>query len=40
MASYNLISETLNALNIKNIIAAICCDLIKAFDCVNRGIML
>jgi hypothetical protein len=39
-ASYSLISEVLNALNNKNIIRGIFCDLTMVFDCVNQGILL
>jgi len=37
---HNLISEILNALNNKNIIGDIICDLVKAFNCVNQDIVL
>jgi len=39
-AVYNLISEILNALNNRNLVGGIYCDLRKAFDCVNHGILL
>jgi hypothetical protein len=38
-ASYGLISEV-DALNNKNIIRGIFCDLTKVFDCINQGILL
>jgi len=38
--SYCLISEILNALNNKNIIGGIFCDLTKAFVYINQGILL
>jgi hypothetical protein len=40
MASYNVISEILNALNYKNINGGIWCDHVEAFYCVNHGILL
>jgi len=36
-ASYSLISDILNALNNKNIIGGIICDLNKAFDCIHQS---
>ena len=39
MASYNLITEILNALNNKKMVGGIFCDLQKAFDYVNHGIL-
>ena len=38
--SYCLISEILNALNNKNIIGGIFCDLTMAVVCINQGILL
>jgi hypothetical protein len=38
MASFNLITEILNALNNKKMVGGIFCNLEKAFDCVNHGI--
>jgi len=37
---HNLISEILNALNNKNIIGDIICELVKSFNCVNHDIFL
>jgi hypothetical protein len=40
MASYNIITEIRNALNNNKMVRGIFCDLEKAFDCVNHGILL
>jgi hypothetical protein len=40
MASYNLTTELLNALNNNKMVGGIFCDLEKAFDPVNHGILL
>jgi len=39
-ASYILFNETLTALNDKQIVGGIFCDLHKAFDCINHAILL
>jgi hypothetical protein len=39
-ASYTLTHEILTALNNKQIVGVIFCDLRKAFDCVNHRILL
>jgi len=38
--AYKLINEVLNALNNKQIVGGIFCDLTKAFDCVDHGILI
>jgi hypothetical protein len=37
---YKLINEVLNALNNKQIVGDIFCDLTKAFDCVDHDILI
>jgi hypothetical protein len=39
-ATFNLISEILEALNSKKVVGGIFCDVRKAFDCVNYAILL
>jgi hypothetical protein len=39
-AVYKLINEVLNALNNKQVVRGIFCDLTKAFDCVDRDILI
>jgi len=39
-AVYKLITEVLNALNNKQIVGGIFCDLTKAFDCVDHDILI
>jgi hypothetical protein len=39
-AVYKLINNVLNALNNKQIVGGILCDLTKAFDCVNHDILI
>jgi len=39
-AVYKLINEVLNALNNKQIVGGIFCDLKKAFDCVDHDILI
>jgi len=39
-ASYILLNEILTALNNKQIVGGIFCDLHKAFDCINHAILL
>jgi hypothetical protein len=39
MAMYNLINGILNVLNNRNMVGRIFCNLGKAFDCVNRGMV-
>jgi hypothetical protein len=38
--AYKLKKEVLNALNNKQIVGGIFCDLTKAFDCVNHDILV
>jgi hypothetical protein len=40
VAPYSLISEILNAVNNKNLIVGIFCNLTKASDCINHDILL
>jgi hypothetical protein len=39
-ATHNLLNRILTALNSKNIVGDIFCDLHKAFDCVNHKMLL
>jgi hypothetical protein len=39
-ATLNLLNDILQALNNKSFVGGICCDLEKAFDCVNHDILL
>jgi hypothetical protein len=39
-ASYILLNEILVAMNSKQIVGGIFCDLQKAFDCMNHGVLL
>jgi len=39
-AVYKLINELLNALNNKQIVGGIFCDITKAFDCVDHEILI
>jgi hypothetical protein len=39
-AVYKLINEVLNALDNKQIVGGIFCDLTKAFDCVGHDILI
>ena len=39
-AAYKLINEVLNALNNKQIVGGIFCDITKAFDCVNHDTLI
>ena len=39
-ASYILLNEILTALNIKQMVGGIFCDLHKAFDCINHAVLL
>ena len=39
-AVYKLINEVLNALNNKQIVGGIFCDLTKAFDCVDLDVLI
>jgi hypothetical protein len=39
-ASYNVINELSKAMNNRLSVGGILCDLKKAFDCVNRGILV
>ena len=40
MASYILLNEILTALNNKQMMRGIFCDLHKAFDCINHAVLL
>jgi len=39
-ASYILLNEILTALNNKQMVGGIFCDLYKAFDCINHAVLL
>jgi hypothetical protein len=39
-ASYILLNEILTALNNKQMVGGIFCDLHKAFDCINHAVLL
>jgi hypothetical protein len=39
-ASYILLNEILTALNDKQMVGGIFCDLHKAFDCINHAVLL
>ena len=39
-ASYILLNEIQTALNNKQIVEGIFCDLLKAFDCINHAVLL
>ena len=39
-ADYKVINKMLNALNNKQIVGGIVCDLTKAFDCVDHDILI
>jgi hypothetical protein len=39
-ASYNLLNERLEAMNRKQMVGRIFCDLHKAFDCINHVVLL
>jgi len=39
-ASYILLNETLTAMNCKQMVGGIFCDLNKAFDCINHAVLL
>jgi hypothetical protein len=40
MATYTLLNNILSSLDKKNFVSGLFCDLQKAFDCVNRNILL
>jgi hypothetical protein len=39
-ASYILLNEILTAMNCKQMVGGIFCDLHKAFDCINHAVLL
>jgi len=39
-ASYILLNEILTAMNRKQMVGGIFCDLNKAFDCINHAVLL
>jgi len=39
-ASYILLNEILTAMNCKQMVGGIFCDLNKAFDCINHAVLL
>ena len=39
-ASYTLLNEILTAMNNKQVVGGLFCDLHKAFDCINHAVLL
>jgi hypothetical protein len=40
MATFNLLDDILTSLDKKDYVGGLFCDLQKAFDCVNRNVLL